>query len=147
MYAEIFRYHQLLEPWFSSLLPSSVRSPTKASFAILLPYTIWRHLPADSPPPRICLYISFGTATVTILQQVGFMLYQNDALIFRGYPRAYLHCEDGGEGEEGKNGGAQGDGSEETEKVVTIRVVLTRPMKLDAGQYVNLWVPTVSLFS
>ena len=74
------------------------------------------------------MYISFGTATLTVLLQVGLMLYQNGALVFRGYPHAYLHFEDGGEGKEGKNGGAEGDGSEEIKKVITIQVILTRPI-------------------
>lgn len=56
----------------------------------------------------------------------------------KGYPRAYIRC------------GiipANGDEDNDVENAVIVRVVLPRPMKLDAGQYVNLWMPTVSVFS
>lgn len=126
---------------------------THQGLAVLLLYAIWRHLPSDSLLPRICLYVSFGTATPTLLLRVGLTSYRNGAFTSRGHPRAYLYYEDGGEGGDGgKDGGTEGDGakgngSEKDEKVVTIRAVLTRPMKLDAGRYVNLWMPTVGLFS
>jgi NAD(P)H-flavin reductase len=77
--------------------------------------------------------VSLGIIITSLLLQAGFILYQNGAFTSPGHPRAYLTCED--------------DENGETEKALTIRVVLPHPMKVDAGQYVNLWMPTVSLFS
>lgn len=106
--------------------------------AALLLYATWRHIPANQSLSRICIYVSLGSFTLTLFVQILFFCYQNGAFTSHGPPRAYVSC-DGTDDDEKTNEGV--------EKAAAVQVVLPRPMRLDAGQYVNLWMPTVSLFS
>jgi NAD(P)H-flavin reductase len=68
--------------------------------------------------------------------QITFFFYRNGFFTSNSYPRAYIQC-----------GTVRAGNSAGVDKAVTVRVVLSRPMMLDAGQYVNLWIPTVRAFS
>jgi NAD(P)H-flavin reductase len=61
--------------------------------------------------------------------QVFHMLYYNGLLAGRGFPRAIASCD--------------GDDS----SVVRVRLVLPRAIHVQAGQWINLWMPTLSWWS
>lgn len=92
-------------------------------------YGIWRHLPTGVSFPMICLYISVGTLAMTCLVQVFHMLYYNGLLAGRGFPRAIASCD--------------GDDS----SVVRVRLILPRAIHVQAGRWINLWMPTLSWWS
>lgn len=106
--------------------------------AALLFYAMWRHIPANRLLPRLCLYVSLGSLALTSLSQLLLLCYQNAVFTTRGFPRAYVYNtdEDQDKREELKR-----------EQAIMVRISLPCPMKLDAGQYIYLWMPTVSLFS
>lgn len=106
--------------------------------AALLFYAMWRHIPENRLLPRLCLYVSLGSLALTSLSQLLLFCYQNAVFTNRGFPRAYVYNTDEDQ-----------DKSEELkrEQAIMVRVSLPCPMKLDAGQYICLWMPTVSLFS
>lgn len=74
---------------------------------------------------------------VTNLLQFAVFMYQNGLLSSRPYPRAIVKCK--------KQDTREKDGN--NEQVIKIRVVLARPLEVKAGQYVNLWMPSVSFWS
>lgn len=112
------------------------------SLAILLLYSIWRHLPESALLPRRLILVSLGSFTITSLIQIISFCYRSALFTSRGHPRAYISCNeiDDGNDEHGK--------SEENDmKSLRVQVALPRPMKLDAGQYVSLWMPMVNFWS
>ncbi|CRG86372.1 hypothetical protein PISL3812_03378 [Talaromyces islandicus] len=92
-------------------------------------YGIWRHLPTGVTFPMICLYISMGTLAMTCLMQIFHMLYYNGLLAGRGFPRAIASCD--------------GDDS----SIVRVRLILPRAIHVQTGQWINLWMPTLSWWS
>lgn len=94
-------------------------------------YSIWRHLGLKTLWPKLYLfpqlyaYIFTYIFLCVFLLQVGVIIYQNWP-IKSGYSRAYItHIDD----------------------TVKIRLSLSRPIRVDPGQYICLWIPTVSLGS
>ena len=100
-------------------------------------YSTWRHLPSDSVFPRIYVYVPLVILLMTTITYALTFLYQNGVVPPRPYPRVSvasandqllkIHNQEG--------------------KPLKLRVVLPRPLDVKAGQYVNLWMPTVSLSS
>ena len=86
---------------------------------------MWRHLPPDELAPRLYLYVSAGLLGTTLLLQSGLFIYTNGLLRYH-HSRAHIT----------QAGGA-----------VRIRINLQRRLKISAGQYINLWVPSVSFWS
>lgn len=105
--------------------------------AALFLYGTWRHMPAHQSLSTLCIYIASGLFTLTISIQILLLCYYNIAFRSRYHTRAYIYR--GITGDKTKN--------ENSEGVIIVGIGLRRPMKLDAGQYVNLWMPTVNLFS
>ena len=98
---------------------------THQALAMLSAYSIWRHLPSDSLSPRMYIYISAGLFVSTSVVQCISVLWRNGN--FRhGRARALV---------------THAEGS------VKIKVTLSRPLKVEAGQYINLWIPSVSFSS
>jgi NAD(P)H-flavin reductase len=88
-------------------------------------YAVWRHLPSDTPFPRVYIYISAGLFVFMFLLQGGSVIVQNG--VFRYHLSRATITHDSG--------------------AVKIRVHLQKPLRVDAGQYVNLWIPSVSFWS
>lgn len=68
---------------------------------------------------------------------LAFFLYGNGLFAGRGTPKAvvsYIYSKP-----------TQEDSKEATISAVKVRLLLPRPLKVDAGQYINLWIPGVSL--
>lgn len=108
------------------------------SLAVVFICFTWRHLPSHSVFPRIYVYVPVGFLSLTAILETSIFLYRNGVLPSRSYPRASIICEE--------HDPSNGD-LEDKEKPLKIRVALSRPLEAKAGQYVNLWLPTVSLLS
>jgi predicted ferric reductase len=97
---------------------------THQALAVLAAYSIWRHLVSQPLLPRIYIYIFAGICLLTFLLQYGFIIWRNKA-VGRSFPRASItHMND----------------------TVKIRLTLSRPLKVKAGQHIGLWTP-VSFWS
>ncbi|KAF2672904.1 cell surface metalloreductase [Microthyrium microscopicum] len=98
--------------------------------AVLLMYSIWQHLrlklwPEQFHPPQLYVYISVWTFLVLSLLQFGAIIYRNWP-VRSAYSRAYIsHVDD----------------------TVKIRLKLSRHLRVEPGQYISLWMPTMSFWS
>lgn len=105
----------------------------------LFVYGTWQHLRSKSGFPRHCLCIALGILGLTSCLQLVTLLYRNGLLAGRGTPRALVSFIT--------------RKSEENGTIVTrvtaarIRVLLPRPVHIEPGQYINIWIPSVSLWS
>ena len=95
------------------------------ALAALFAYSVWRHLPADKLFPQLYLYISAGLFLFTCALQCGGILYHNGTFRY-GHSRGQI---------------TQACGT------VQMNIRLSRPLKINAGQYINLWIPSVSFWS
>ncbi|KAK1656995.1 hypothetical protein BDP55DRAFT_639143 [Colletotrichum godetiae] len=90
--------------------------------AILSIYGIWEHLAAQSVFARLLLYVSVGASALSLLLLSGLVIYRN-GLLFHGFPRTSI-----------SNSG----------DVIIIELRLSRPVFVDAGQSISLWMLTPS---
>lgn len=88
-------------------------------------FAIWRHLPPDRPIPRCSLYVLAGLFAFLSLVQAGFIFYQN-GLFRSGHSQAYVKHDYG---------------------ALKLRMQCRKPLKIKAGQHINLWIPSVSFWS
>lgn len=102
-------------------------------------YCMWRHIPTASSVPRWILVVFSGSLAGTTLCQTLLLCYQNGLFMSRGHPRFYVYCEQTEVGDDSR--------TKESGRAIRARLSLPRAMKFDAGQYVNVWMPTVSLLS
>ena len=102
---------------------------THQALAALFFYSTWRHLPSDRLFPRIYLYIFSGMFLATLLFETGGILYRNCA-VRGGHSRALLMLD-----------------SRSSISMITINIRLPKPLRVKAGQYINLWIPSVSVWS
>ena len=93
--------------------------------AFVLIYTLWRHIPSSSKVPRVYLRVSAGTFLITLMMQIFAVLYRNFSLQ-RGCSRTLIARQSG---------------------AVRMTVFPSRPWKVKAGQYINIWILSVSLWS
>ncbi|KAB8227897.1 ferric reductase family protein [Aspergillus alliaceus] len=101
----------------------------------LFVYGTWQHL-AQRRSPRIYLLVALGISSLTSFLQLITFLYRNGLLAGRGCPRAVVSFSVKESEEEGTAATA-----------IRIRIFLPRSVKVQAGQYINLWMPSVSLRS
>lgn len=104
---------------------------------IVTVYRIQKHIPKDELLPWIYLIIGISVFTITSgLYFVG-LLYRNGIFSGNRYPRAVLT--------------SNAHGSIQDEAIINtlfkVRLLLPRPVKVKARQYINLWLPTVSFQS
>ncbi|KAI2825394.1 hypothetical protein CBS147321_1042 [Aspergillus niger] len=97
-------------------------------------YGTWRHLPAKSGPPRLYFWIALGMLGLTSCLQLMSLLYRNGLFAGRGAPRALVSFTF----RKSKDSGL-------TVTAARIRVLLPRPIQVEAGQYINLWIPSDTL--
>lgn len=98
---------------------------THQALAALFAYLVWRHLPADKLFPRLYLYISVGLFLFSCTLQCAGILYRNGT--FR-----YSH--------------SRGQITQ-AYSTVQLKICLSKPLKIHAGQYINLWIPSISFWS
>ncbi|KAL5333669.1 hypothetical protein BJX70DRAFT_392011 [Aspergillus crustosus] len=101
----------------------------------LFVYGAWQHLQSQSPS-RIYLLVALGAFGLTLVLELITLLYCNGLFAGRGTPRAIVSF-------------STSESKEEAPVVnaVHVRILLPRPVKVKAGQYINLWMPSVSLCS
>lgn len=95
-----------------------------------------QHLLAQRHSPSIYLFIALSIFALTSFLQLVAFLYFNGLLAGRGCPRALVSF---------SVREAKEDSSAVT--AIRIRILLPRLVKVQAGQYINLWMPSVSLRS
>lgn len=93
-------------------------------------YFLWRHLPSENIIPRLYIYVPVGIHLLTSISQSIYFLYRNGFLLPRASRRAVVETT---------------MGHNENGSPMIIRVKLSRPLVIKAGQYVKLWMPTASL--
>jgi hypothetical protein len=93
--------------------------------ALASAYAVWRHLPSDNPFPRVYIYLSAALFVFTFLLQSSSVIVQN--VIFRHHLSRATITHDSG--------------------AVKIQLHLEKPLRVEAGRYVNLWMPSVSFWS
>ncbi|OJJ03116.1 hypothetical protein ASPVEDRAFT_62960 [Aspergillus versicolor CBS 583.65] len=99
-----------------------------------IPWT-WQHLLLQSASSKIYLFITVGTFVLTFLLELITLLYNNGLFAGNSTLRAIMSFS----AMESKEGLVV--------NAVYIRVLLPRRVKVQAGQYINLWMPAVSLYS
>lgn len=98
-------------------------------------YFVWHHLPSDNLLPRLYVYIPLGLVLLAFLVEVYLFVVRNGVFPSRPYSRASIRC------------GQMQDTLIQDITPLKVRVTLPRPLYIQAGQYINLWVPAASLFS
>ncbi|KAI1315917.1 hypothetical protein F5Y16DRAFT_420926 [Xylariaceae sp. FL0255] len=84
--------------------------------AALFVYACWRHLPPGGLYPQVYLIVAIGVFVVSSTVQLAFVSISNRL----GLPRCDLSFEHG---------------------IVRVHLRLRKPIRIDAGQYINLWIP------
>jgi predicted ferric reductase len=97
---------------------------THQVWAVLSAYSIWRHLSSMSDS-RLYLYIAAGLFFLMCMAQIGMVIHQN-GVFYYGCARARMTHEYG---------------------AIRVHIHLQRPVKVKAGQAINLWIPSVSFWS
>jgi len=95
------------------------------ALAVVVAYALWRHVPSHSKLPRIYLLTSSCTVAATFVLECLTILYRNVA-VSRGCSRALIARHN---------------------HAVRMTIFPARPWKIKAGQYVNVWIPSLDLFS
>lgn len=80
--------------------------------------------------------VALGAFGLSFLLQLVIFLYRNGLCAGRGSPRALVTFTS-----------RKAENGDRVATATHIRVLLPRPIKVEAGQYINLWVPSVSLWS
>ncbi|KAL9611402.1 MAG: hypothetical protein Q9167_003943 [Letrouitia subvulpina] len=93
--------------------------------ACLSLYAIWRHIRSKTLLPRLYIFVAVGSFVITSILQWGLILYRNFSLK-EGCCRAVVTRVD---------------------DAVRVNVRLSRPIAVRAGQYVNIWIPSISFWS
>ncbi|KAF7712893.1 Cell surface metalloreductase [Penicillium ucsense] len=99
-------------------------------------YGTWQHRPAHNSTPKLYVYIALGILGLTTCLELVNLCYRNGLFSGRGAPRALVSFTLGKSQENGN-----------TVTAAHIRVVSPRPVKVEPGQYINLWLPSVGLWS
>ena len=108
------------------------------SLSILLAYSIWRHLITRPLLPRIYVYVFTTSFLTTLLLECSIVIYRNGATS-RGLPKALIiNVKDRLLAQQTRV---------INQDVLRIRITMPRPLKVEAGQYVGLWMPGVSFWS
>ena len=82
---------------------------------------MWRHVTEKLVFPGLCIYISSGIFVVTTLLEVLWVTYRNFTF-GRGFSRAKIAVVRG---------------------AVRIKIQVRRPWNIQAGQYINIWLPGI----
>ncbi|KAJ5640357.1 uncharacterized protein N7484_008219 [Penicillium longicatenatum] len=103
-------------------------------------YSIWRHVSGKNLFPRLYIYVAIGVSACTLCFNLALFLFRNGLFSGNGCPRARITCQVDNIGNEK---------CEETTKLAPIKICiyLPRPITVMAGQYINLWLPSVSIWS
>lgn len=109
---------------------------THQVLAYILLYATWRHVPPGDRLSRICTITTVALLSIAFLLQLGLLLYRNRIFSLQGWPRARVSCNR-----------PKIDGKLDSDVIIQVRVALTRPVTIEAGQYINLWMPSLTWWS
>lgn len=98
---------------------------THQALAALVVYSIVRHVISQSNFNWSYVYIFAGVFAALLAFQCGVVMFRNKAW-GRHFPRAFITHID---------------------QTVRVRMTMSRPIEVKAGQYINLWIPSVSFWS
>ncbi|KAJ5982690.1 hypothetical protein N7451_012790 [Penicillium sp. IBT 35674x] len=104
--------------------------------AVAFVYGTWRHLPMHDTSTKLYIYIATGLLGLNTCLESVFILYRNGPFSGHGAPRALVSF-------------AVIESEEEPANVTAaqVQVILPRPVHVEPGQYINLWMPSVNLGS
>jgi predicted ferric reductase len=94
------------------------------ALAVLLTYATIRHLTSISHFRWLYVYIFAGIVSALLVFQCGCVVFRNQTW-GREFPRAYIT---------------------RFNDTVRVRITVSRPVEIKAGQYINLWIPSVSWY-
>jgi predicted ferric reductase len=98
---------------------------THQALAVLIVYAVWRHLPADKTFSKYCVYSLGGLFTILGIIEGTMVGYRNGIAGSKAGQAVLTH--DYG--------------------VVKLQLRCPKPVAIDAGQYINIWAPSVSFWS
>ncbi|KAJ9493422.1 hypothetical protein H2202_011104 [Exophiala xenobiotica] len=114
----------------AALKPSALIRPSYEVFlrlhqmlALACGCAIWRHMRSDRDFPRVVLYIFSGLLGITFIGETGVVIFRNGCS-YRWGSRVTITSTCG---------------------MVQLKVHLAKPLQLEPGQFLNLWMPSVSL--
>ncbi|KAJ5976642.1 hypothetical protein N7481_010349 [Penicillium waksmanii] len=99
-------------------------------------YGTWQHLPDQSRLPKLYLYVPLVILALTTFLEVVNLCYMNGLFSGHGAPRAFVSFTPEGSLTHPR-----------LRKAAHIRLVLPRSIKVYAGQYINLWMPSAGSWS
>ncbi|EED16119.1 hypothetical protein TSTA_012280 [Talaromyces stipitatus ATCC 10500] len=117
---------------------------TRNTLHIILIATTQKMFPLDKPSNLfafiltgngelgVCI-IAFVLLFIALLAQLLLVIYRNGIFSSGGFPRALISC--------------SRLGKDDSNILIQVRIALTRPMKTEGGQYINLRIPSVSWWS
>lgn len=110
------------------------------ALALVGVYGIFKHIPDKAILPRLYIYIALGVLGCTSCSSLAVLLFRNGLFSGNGCPRAKITSH--------KNR-TETEKDDSTPKLTPIKVslYLPRPVTVIAGQYINLWLPSVSMWS
>jgi FAD-binding domain/Ferric reductase NAD binding domain len=109
---------------------------THQVLAYVLLYATWRHVPSGDRLSRICNITTIVLLSIALLLQLGFLIYRNRIFSLHGWPRVRVSCNR-----------PKIEEKDDSDVIIQVRVALTRPVRIEAGQYINLWMPSVTWWS
>ena len=115
----------LLSPRLFRLPSYEVFLRCHQALAVVVAYALWRHVPSQSKLPRIYLLTSSCTFAATFILECSTILYRN-VTIGCGCSRALIARHN---------------------HAVRMTIFPARPWKVKAGQYVNVWIPSIDPFA
>ncbi|KAJ5642331.1 hypothetical protein N7490_006331 [Penicillium lividum] len=103
-------------------------------------YSIWRHISGETLLPRLYIYVAIGVLACTLCFNLALFLFRNGLFSGNGCPRARITCQ---------IESIENEKTENPTKLTPIKICiyLPRPITVMAGQYINLWLPSVSMWS
>jgi hypothetical protein len=101
-------------------------------------YGIWRHIRSDDIFPTCYVYITVGIISGITCLYLTMIIYRNGLFSGNGSPRAIVSC---------RPIAPSPGATSVISAPITVRLILPRPVMVKAGQYINLWLPSVGLFS
>lgn len=104
--------------FFARILPYEILLFIHRTMSLMLGYAIWRHLPTKELFPRLYLYIIGGVFSLAMAVQTGITLYRS---------RCRFH---------------RADLSWSSKPIIQVLVRLQSRLKVEPGQYINLWIPS-----
>ena len=98
---------------------------THQALAILCVYSIWRHIPARQLFPRVYVYI-FAALFALAFALEGATVFHRNGFSYHKRSRAAITHSYG---------------------TVRLSIHVSRPLNIEPGQYINLWMPSVSFWA